>query len=88
MESTKIQDIKDPTTIEASKKPNADEEIVVVVVGAKEFHEESAMLCSKFSYFKAALSSGMKESHTKRFEFPHRNPDEWILKPMEHILTE
>jgi BTB/POZ domain len=52
---------------------------VVVVVGGKEFVEDSRMLCYLSEYFQAAFRSGMKESLTSRFEFPDEDPAGWEL---------
>lgn len=52
---------------------------VVIVVGGVEFHEHSWFLCSWSEYFETALHSGMKETTSKRFEFPERDPKEWEL---------
>ena len=52
----------------------------MVVVGDKEYHESSNELCRWSDYFHAAiLRSGMKESRTKRFIFPDRDPAGWEL---------
>jgi BTB/POZ domain len=57
----------------------------VVVVGGQEFLEHSGHLSYWSRYFEAAMRSGMKESQTKRFEFPDRTPDEWeLLKKILH----
>lgn len=50
---------------------------VTVVVGGVEFEEYSHSLRLWSGYFDAAFRSGMKESETKRFEFPDKNPREW-----------
>jgi hypothetical protein len=50
---------------------------VTLVVGGVEFKEYSQQLCRWSEYFDAALESGMKETETKRFEFPDRDPKEW-----------
>ncbi|CAB9507287.1 expressed unknown protein [Seminavis robusta] len=60
---------------------------VTIVVSGQEFLEYSQMLCSWSDYFEKALTSGMKESKSKRFEFPDRDPKEWemivaLVKPL------
>lgn len=50
---------------------------VTVVVGGKVFPEQSRFLCCWSGYFEAAFRSGMKETVTRRFEFPDRDPEEW-----------
>ncbi|CAB9506447.1 expressed unknown protein [Seminavis robusta] len=52
---------------------------VTVVVGGTEFQESSHALRICSEYFDAALRSGMKESISKRFEFPDKDPKEWEL---------
>ena len=52
---------------------------VTVVIGGKEFQECSRHLRSWSDYFDAAFRSGMKEAETRKFEFPHREPDEWVI---------
>lgn len=52
---------------------------VVIVVGGKEFHQNSHHLRSISDYFEAAFRSGMKESQTMKFDFPDKNPDDWEL---------
>ena len=58
-------------------RPSSVEPDVVIVVGGVEYHEHSSFLCSWSGYFDGALRSGMKESESKRFEFPGRMPEEW-----------
>lgn len=60
-------------------RPSSVETDVVVVVGGVQFYEHSSFLCSWSTYFETALHSGMKESTTKCFEFPDRDPSEWEL---------
>ena len=52
---------------------------VMVVVGGQVFHEYSYSLRCWSGYFDAAFRSGMKESKSKRFEFPNKDPQEWEL---------
>jgi len=54
-----------------------DNKDAVVVVGGKEFEDDSHYLCYLSDYFRGAFRSGMKESKTLRFEFPDKDPDEW-----------
>ena len=54
-----------------------EEEDVLLKIGDTEFRESSHYLCYWSEYFAAAFRSGMKEATTKRFEFPHRKPEEW-----------
>lgn len=63
---------------------------VTVVVGGQEFYEHSQILCTTIGYFDAAFRSGMKEAHTKRFEFPNKDPKEWellmsVLSPASNV---
>ena len=62
------------TCVRSSMDPD-----VVVVVGGVEFNEYSQSLCAWSDYFDAALRCGMKEAHSKRFEFPDRDPKEWEM---------
>lgn len=57
----------------------SEEPDVTVIVGGKIFQEYRQILCCVSDYFDAAFRSGMKESATKVFEFPDKNPDEWEL---------
>lgn len=50
---------------------------VVLVFGGKEVQEHSRDLCCWSDYFHGAFRSGMKEAQIRRFEFPHRDSDEW-----------
>jgi len=50
---------------------------VTIIMGGVEFLEYSHILCLWSDYFNAAFRSGMKESTTKRFEFPDKNPSDW-----------
>ncbi|CAB9499654.1 expressed unknown protein [Seminavis robusta] len=52
---------------------------VVVIVGDTEFEEYSHNLRCWSGYFDGAFRSGMKESESKRFEFPDKDPKEWEL---------
>ena len=52
---------------------------VTVIVGNEEFEEYSRELCCWADYFYAAVRSGMEETRTLKFEFPHRDPEEWKL---------
>ena len=52
---------------------------VVIVIGGVEFLEYEANLRCWSSKFDKAIDSGMKESKSLRFEFPHRDPKEWEL---------
>lgn len=81
-----------------SKKSRRDNKDVTVVVGDKEFQEDSRQLCYISEYFDGAIHSGMEESTTKRFTFPDDDPAEWELlkaafKPgstavtMENVVT-
>ena len=70
------------TCIRSSEDPD-----VRIVVGGVEYQEYSQALRCWSEYFDRALSSGMRESSSKRFEFPHRDPKEWelivdMMKPM------
>jgi hemolysin-activating ACP:hemolysin acyltransferase len=68
---------------------------VTIVVGGVEFKEFGQVLCLWSSYFDTALSSGLRETETKRFEFPDRDPKEWewiasLMAPMskERVTVE
>ena len=63
---------------------------VIVVVGGQEFHEFSQGLCCWSGYFNGAFRSGMKETETKRFEFPDRDPYEWewLMRLMAPLSSE
>ena len=54
---------------------------VIVAVGKgsnlQEFECYSVVLCFASSYFDSMLSSGMRESSTKRITFPDKKPEEW-----------
>ena len=54
---------------------------VIVAVGEgaymQEFECYSVVLCFASSYFDSMLSSGMRESSTKRITFPDKKPEEW-----------
>jgi BTB/POZ domain len=63
--------------MDATVKSPSDLWDTIVVVGGKEFHESSHNLRLLSNYFDAAFRSGMKESQTKRFEFPDKDPEEW-----------
>jgi hypothetical protein len=59
---------------------------LTVVVGGETFLHYSVMLCLASEYFDKMLSSGTRESHTMRIEFPDGDPEEWVrfcryLKP-------
>ncbi|CAB9507288.1 expressed unknown protein [Seminavis robusta] len=63
---------------------------VTILVGHEEYQEYSQALCSWSDYFEKALTSGMRESESKRFEFPDRDPKEWemivaMMKPMTKV---
>lgn len=74
---------REPTRRQAKQelRPTSSysEKDVVVVVGGEEFHENSHILKAYSEYFGGSLRSGTKESRTKRFEFPDRDPKEWTL---------
>ena len=63
---------------------------LTIIVGGVEFQQYSQTLCSWSEYFDKALKSGMKESHSKRFEFPDRDPKEWewIMELSSNLTTE
>jgi len=52
---------------------------VVIKVGGQTFHHYSQVLSIASDFFDVALNSGMKESHTKCFEFTDKDPEEWKL---------
>jgi hypothetical protein len=58
---------------------SSEEPDVVVIVGGTEFHEYRQVLRCMCGYFDGAFRSGMKESVTKTFEFPDKDPNEWKL---------
>ena len=60
-----------------SEDPIMEEKDVLLIVGGTEYQESSHFLCYWSEYFAAAFRSGMKEEITKRFVFPHRDPEEW-----------
>ncbi|KAL3933573.1 MAG: hypothetical protein SGARI_003674 [Bacillariaceae sp.] len=66
------------TTIVGAERPTLDAD-TIVVVGGREFHENSYLLRAVSHYFDAAFRIGMKEAKDKRFEFPGRDPEEWEL---------
>lgn len=71
-----------PTFIRTSVDPD-----VTIIIGDKEFKEYSHTLRSWSGYFDTALSSGMKEETSLKFEFPDRSPTEWqwivaLMAPM------
>ena len=70
--------------------PESMEPDVTIVVGGIEFREFSQSLCCWSSYFDAAFNSGMKETKTKTFEFPDRDPEEWqwLVSLMAPLATE
>jgi hypothetical protein len=51
---------------------------LIVVVGGKEFKHHSVMLCLASEYFDRMLSSDTRESHTRRIDFPHGDPETWV----------
>lgn len=73
------------TCIRSSEDPN-----ITIVVGGKEFQEYSHSLRCWSDYFDRALSSGMKESDTHRFEFQDKDPQEWewIVSLMAPLSSE
>jgi len=50
---------------------------VKITVGGVEFWEYSQSLCRWSDYFDTALNNGMKESTSKEFNFPDKDPKEW-----------
>ena len=67
---------------EAGRSVESD---TTVIVGGVEFNEYSQHLSAWSDYFDKALSSGMKEATSKRFEFAHRSPKEW--ETIKSMLT-
>ncbi|CAB9517514.1 expressed unknown protein [Seminavis robusta] len=68
---------------------NKAEPDVTIVVGGVVFKEYGPSLRCWSQYFDTALDIGMKESATKHFEFPHRDPKEWewIVSLMAPLST-
>ena len=78
--SSKKRRAKASTKVPTPKRtcrPSSIEPDVAIVVGGVEYYEHSSFLCSWSEYFDTALRSGMKETKSKRFEFPDRDPKEW-----------
>lgn len=80
-EATKNYSVHE-TCVQSLEEPD-----VTVVVGGKEFREYRQALRCWSGYFDVAFRSGMKETQSKRFEFPNRNPAEWewivsLMAPM------
>jgi len=65
-----------------NKKPRLDHnnnKDATVVVGGKEFQEDSHQLIYLCGYFRGAIRSGMEESKSLQFNFPDKDPAEWEL---------
>jgi hypothetical protein len=56
----------------------AEPDLTVVVGGKAEFKHHSVLLCLASEYFDKMLSSGTRESRTRRMEFPHGDPATWV----------
>ncbi|CAB9501340.1 expressed unknown protein [Seminavis robusta] len=76
------------TCIRSREEPD-----VTIVVGGVEFKEYGQTLRCWSDFFDTALSSGMKEAVTKRFEFPDRDPKEWewivsLMSPIAPVTVD
>jgi hypothetical protein len=82
--------VPEPARKKTCIRKSKTEPDVTIVVGGVEFKELGSFLCYWSEYFSAALASGMKETETKHFEFPDRDPEEWewiisLMVPMSKV---
>jgi hypothetical protein len=75
---TKKDSLDDATLRSAFSKRGFAEPDLTVVVGGEEFQHHSVLFCLASEYFDKMLSADTKASHTRKIEFPHGDPKEWV----------